>query len=211
MSKQLAFYFDASACSGCKACMAACKDKNDLPVGVNWRKVIQYGGGGWVPDPLDPRYTLPNNIYSYAVSVACMHCENPLCADVCPASAITKQTDGTVLINSNLCIGCRYCEWACPYGAPQFNEGIGQMTKCDFCVDLQAQGLKPACVDACVMRALDVGDLNELRQEHGSINAIEPLPLANITKPALVVKPHRHSSPSGQGAGRINDPFAEEV
>lgn len=209
MSNQLAFYFDASVCTGCKACMAACKDRSNLPVGVNWRRVIQYGGGGWVPDPLNRGYTIPNNIYAYAVSVACMHCENPICAEVCPSKAITKQADGIVLINRDLCIGCRYCEWACPYGATHFNEEQGVMTKCDFCADLQVQGLNPACVDACVMRALEVGEISELREKHGSENAIEPLPVANITKPAFVVTPHRHSPPSGEGTGRIIDPLVE--
>jgi anaerobic dimethyl sulfoxide reductase subunit B (iron-sulfur subunit) len=209
MNEQLAFHFDASACTGCKACMAACKDRSDLPVGVNWRQVYQYGGGGWVADPLNRGYSIPNNVFSYAVSVACMHCEKPLCVDVCPAAAISKLDNGAVLINADLCIGCRYCEWACPYSAPQFNEEIGVMTKCDFCVDLQAQGLKPACVDACVMRALDVGELSGLQEKYGTNNAIEPLPVANITFPSIVIKPHRHSQPSGHGTGRIIDPFVE--
>ena len=209
MAKQYAFHFDASACNGCKACSIACKSKNELPVGITWRRVYEYGGGGWVADIDNPSQLVPGNIYAYAVSVACNHCQNPRCVEVCPASAMTKRDDGIVLIDADKCIGCRYCEWACPYGAPQFDERVGQMTKCNMCQDLIAQGEKPYCVEACVMRALDFGELDELRAKYGTENAIEPLPEAKYTDPSFVITPHRHSQPSGQGTGRILD--MEEV
>lgn len=203
MAKQLAFYFDASACAGCKACAIACKDRSSLPVGINWRKVYDYGGGEWIPDAAHPDILIPSNVFVYSTSTACMHCEKPLCAEACPAKAIVKRADGVVLIDADLCIGCRYCEWACPYGAPQFNEELGVMTKCDFCQDLQAQGLNPVCVDACPLRALDFGELDDLRKKYGNVDAIEPLPPADISHPAVVITPHKHSVPSGQGIGEI--------
>jgi anaerobic dimethyl sulfoxide reductase subunit B (iron-sulfur subunit) len=203
MTKQLAFYFDASACTGCKACAVACKDRSNLPVGVNWRRVYHYEGGEWGADPNNKDLMIPKNLFVYATSVACMHCQVPVCANVCPTGAITKRDDGIVLINKDQCIGCRYCQWACPYGAPQFDEEAGVMTKCDFCQDLQAQGQNPVCVDACVMRVLDFGDLGELRAKYGREAAIEPLPPADISYPAVVITPHKDSQSSGSGTGKI--------
>jgi anaerobic dimethyl sulfoxide reductase subunit B (iron-sulfur subunit) len=203
MAKQMAFYLDTSACNGCKACAIACKSKNALPVGINWRRVYDYIGGSWVQHPGSSTLVLPNNIFAYSVSIACQHCTNPLCVEVCPAGAMSKNADGIVLIDADKCIGCRYCEWACPYGAPQFNEAAGVMTKCDFCQDLQAQGQNPACVDACVMRALEFGELGELQAKYGTVNAIEPLPPSELTEPALVLTPHRHAQVSGTGTGEI--------
>jgi anaerobic dimethyl sulfoxide reductase subunit B len=203
MAKQLAFYYDASACSGCKACVIACKDRSDLPVGVNWRRVYQYEGGGWVKDPENADLMIPDNVFVYPLSAACMHCQNPICKEVCPVSAISKREDGIVLIDTNKCIGCRYCEWACPYSAPQFNEEKGYMTKCDFCQDLQAKGQNPVCVDACVMRALQFGELADLQAKYGTEASIEPLPAANFTSPSLVITPHKNAQPSGQGTGHI--------
>jgi anaerobic dimethyl sulfoxide reductase subunit B (iron-sulfur subunit) len=200
MAKQLAFYFDASACSNCKACQVACQDKNNLSPEIRWRRVYQYGGGSWVTKG---NVMVPNNVYTYSVSAACMHCEKPSCVEVCPTAAISKRADGVVLIDRNQCIGCRYCEWACPYGAPQFDEAAGVMTKCTFCEDLMAQGQNPACVDACVMRCLKSGELSDLRAQYGSVDAIEPLPVAELTKPALVITPHKNSQFSGKGTGKI--------
>jgi anaerobic dimethyl sulfoxide reductase subunit B (iron-sulfur subunit) len=207
MANQKAFYFDSSACIGCKACQVACQDKNDLPAGLLWRRVFQYGGGSWSKQG---QTTIPNNVFVTSLSTACQHCENPVCRDVCPASAISKRADGIVLIDADKCIGCRYCQWACPYGAPQYNDDLKVMTKCTFCSDLQDQGLNPACVDACVMRCLDFGDLADLRQKYGDLAAIEPLPTADITKPSLVITPHKNAQLSGQGTGRILN-LSEEV
>jgi anaerobic dimethyl sulfoxide reductase subunit B len=203
MAKQLAFYFDASACAGCKACQVACQDKNNLSFTMRWRRVFQYGGGSWVRDLNDSTIMAPNNIYVYSLSTACMHCENPACVAACPAGAMTKRADGVVLVNPDQCIGCRYCEWACPYGAPQFNEAKGVMTKCTFCEDLLAQGQNPACVDACVMRAIKFGELSELRAQYGNFMDMEPLPASWMTNPSVVITPHKNSQTSGKGTGKI--------
>jgi anaerobic dimethyl sulfoxide reductase subunit B (iron-sulfur subunit) len=205
MAKQFAFHFDSSACNGCKACAIACKSKNDLPVGINFRQVVEYGGGSWVPDPRDNQFLIPNNVFVYSLSISCNHCQDPTCVNVCPTTAMTKRSDGIVVIDASKCIGCRYCEWACPYGAPQFDQSAGVMRKCDFCVDEIEQGGQPYCVSTCVMRALDFGELADLQAKYGSEASIEPLPTAEITQPSLVITPHRNAQKSGQGTGRILD------
>lgn len=186
MANQLGFYVNLSACSGCKACQIACQDKNDLQDGRKWRRVVEVEGGGWhkVGD------TWTTNVFSYYVSTACYHCEEPPCMDVCPASAITKRDDGIVLIDADKCIGCRYCEWACPYGAPQIDDS-GVMTKCDLCHDYVDAGQKPACVSVCPMRALEFGDMDELRAKYGDLVSVHPLPDPDLAKPSVVFKPHK--------------------
>ncbi|MBI4788782.1 MAG: 4Fe-4S binding protein [Chloroflexi bacterium] len=183
MAKQLAFHINSSQCGNCKACQIACKDKNNLPVGIIWRRVWQYGG---------------------------MHCENPACVNACPAGAMIKRADGVVLVNADQCVGCRYCEWACPYGAPHYSEAKGVMTKCNFCEDLLAKGENPACVDACPMRAIEFGELSELRAKYGNAMDVEPLPASWMTQPAVVVTPHKHAQVSGKGTGHILD-LVQEV
>jgi len=198
MAKQLGFYVNVANCTGCKACEIACKDKSNLPSGVRWRRVYEFGGGEWVQDG---DQVVPSGVFSYFVSNACNHCEKPICMEVCPASAISKRDDGIVLIDADKCIGCRYCSWACPYGGPQFNEETKVMTKCNFCYDLQAQGEKPACVDGCPYRVLEFGDIEELKAKHGNLNNVAPMPDPSLTEPAVVYGPHkdtRTSATSGQ-------------
>ena len=193
MPVQLAFYFDQSRCTGCKTCQIACKDKNDLPIGVRWRRVVEISGGQWVPDGND---FVPEGVFSTYLSTSCMHCENPPCVEACSSGAFTKrEEDGLVLLNSEACFGCLECESVCPYGALHFNEEIGRMTKCDFCEDLLAKGERPACVDACPTRALDFGLLEELREKVGMFDHPAPLPDPSICGPALVVKPHAKARP----------------
>jgi anaerobic dimethyl sulfoxide reductase subunit B (iron-sulfur subunit) len=185
--KQLAFYFDSTACSGCKACQVACKDKHDLQVGSLWRRVYEVVGGEWLPDGS----AWITNVFAYNLSVSCNHCEVPICMEVCPSSAISKRGDGIVLINEDVCVGCGYCRWACPYNAPTLDLTKGKMTKCTFCADELDLGNDPACVSACPMRVLDYGGLDELMEKYGKVRGVYPLPGADITEPGLVLTPHR--------------------
>lgn len=192
--RQLGFYLDSRACIGCKACQTACKDKNDLPVGVNWRKVLEFTGGLW---KAEGKNMVPENVFAYYLTVSCQHCENPPCMPVCPTSAISKDSDGIVDIDPAKCMGCQYCSWACPYGAPQFGKQGEPMSKCDMCADIRAIDQNPACVDACPLRALEWGDMAELREKYGNIDDVAPLPDGAQTTPSMIITPHRMTNSKG--------------
>src|SRR5271155_3123359 len=98
MTKQLGFYLDAEACNGCSVCLVACKDKYDNPVGVNFRKVIHHTMGHWEQDAANPGIMAPQ-ISAYSLSIACNHCEAPVCLAACPPAAISKLDDGLVVID----------------------------------------------------------------------------------------------------------------
>ncbi len=200
MSKQLAFHVDVSVCIGCKACQVACKDKNDLEVGRLFRQVREVAGGGWTQrGPFwEP------NVFAYNVSTACMHCQNALCLEVCPTGATFKRADGVVMVDQDVCIGCRYCEWACPYGARVYNETTKTVTKCNMCADLLDQGEQPACVAACPMRALEVAELSELQAKYGALDQLFPLPDADITRPAVVFTAHKDAMLANKHNSYVN-------
>ena len=189
-----AFTFDASACSGCKACQEACKDKNGLPVGILWRRVIEVAGGEWQTNG----DAWENSIFAYNLSITCNHCTHPKCAGVCPVDAYTVRPDGIVLLDASKCMGCGYCAWACPYSAPQYDMSRGIMTKCDFCYDNLDAGIPPTCVSACPLRVLDYTSLEDVKTIKGGqylwqLPATEhpfPLPSFSRTEPHLVIKPH---------------------
>ncbi len=194
MTAPLAFTFDARFCSGCKACQAACKDKNNLPPGVLWRRVYEVSGGEWTRSGT----AWTNTVFAYNLSLACNHCVHPKCAGVCPVDAYHVREDGIVILDASRCIGCGYCAWACPYGAPQLDRSAGTMGKCDFCAEDIDAGLPPACVAACPLRALDFGEAGLPQTSSGSLalwetpGSAHPFPLPNYsrTRPHLVIQPH---------------------
>jgi len=179
---QLGFYYDMTVCSSCKTCQIACKDKNNLDVGINFRKV-HYFEGGKFPNP-----------WAYPISMSCNHCAKPKCVENCPTGAMVKRSeDGVVIHRKERCIGCQMCVWSCPYGAPQYNKKAGKVGKCDSCVDLRANGEQPACVSSCLMRALQFGDIEEFRQKYGGTVDIKGLPESGITSPNTVITPNQYA------------------
>ena len=180
-TKQLGFIFRADNCIGCHSCEAACSEKNGLPSHIAWRTVGFIEGGTF------PNHTRINT------SMACNHCDDPICLKGCPTGAYVKYQDtGAVVVDSDICFGCRYCTWVCPYEAPSFNPDTGSVSKCNMCVDRLAENLQPACVDACLGHALEFGEIRQYEQDHpDAVRHIAGFPDPCITKPNIRFQQHR--------------------
>jgi formate dehydrogenase iron-sulfur subunit len=176
IGKQKAVVVDVRRCIGCKGCQVACKAWNKLPAeqtevsdreftspsyfsAITW-KVVHFkeigdydsnvegtGGLKW--------RMLPDN---------CKHCLEPSCVSVCPSGALWRRSDGPVLYDVNRCIGCGYCEMACPWGIPGFDHEVNAIRKCTMCHDRIDQGLEPACVATCPTDTLQFMTLEEARK-----------------------------------------------
>jgi anaerobic dimethyl sulfoxide reductase subunit B (iron-sulfur subunit) len=156
--------------------------------------VREFCGGSWKADDTDPTLFRQEGVFIYHVSVSCNHCEMPACLGVCPAVAITKDSEtGIVSIDYEACIGCEACYEACPYKAPQIDQESKKPVKCDFCKALLEKGEQPACVATCPMRVLQYGDYDELVDKHGNVCDVAPLPSSKNTRPSLILSLHREA------------------
>ena len=174
-NKQHGFFFTADNCIGCHTCEAACSEKNDNPAHIAFRSVGYVEGGSF------PDYKRMN------ISMACNHCDDPVCLKGCPTRAYTKHVEyGAVLQDPETCFGCGYCTWVCPYNAPQLDPVKGQVSKCNMCVDRLEVGLKPACVAACNGNALDFGVIENIPggREQARVE-IPGFPSPEITRPNI--------------------------
>lgn len=159
---QLGFVCNANECSGCKACVIACKDIHNLAPGKKFRRVLSGESGAWLEKD---SIVSPVGVFSYSFSISCNHCTNPVCVQACPRKAITKSHEtGIVQIDESLCVGCGKCVKACPYHAPVVFKDLRKTYKCDMCLERIQEGKEPACVAACTMRCLKVGEIVSLRK-----------------------------------------------
>ena len=149
-----AILFDAAKCIGCRQCVEACKDWNDLPRG-NYYDINDSTWLTMMPPVIEGR----SDVWGRN---SCMHCEYPLCAAVCPVEAITKYEEGPVVIDQATCIGCEYCIHACPWHVIAKHHLSGKATKCTMCADRIGAGEAPFCVQICPVEALSFGLIEDM-------------------------------------------------
>jgi formate dehydrogenase iron-sulfur subunit len=177
MAEPMGFYTDTTVCIGCKACEVACKEWNQLPAthggqntlsgdsydntrrldGIHWRhvKFIEQ----FSPDRAGGRWLMMSDV--------CKHCVRAGCLEVCPTGAIIRTEYDTVVIQSDVCNGCRDCIAGCPFGVIGMNPVSGTAQKCTLCYDRMRAGLEPACSKACPTDSINFGTIRELRQMAG--------------------------------------------
>jgi len=203
-TKHWAMVIDQERCIGCWTCAVGCKVINNEPAGFWWNRILtaapgEFGGrSDESADPASDNIDVPHGTFPQVemayLPVACQHCDDAPCVKVCPVDATFKRDDGTVMIDYERCIGCRYCIAACPYGVRVFNWGDadhqvdftvgygrdyrsdgrlvftpdrprGVVEKCTMCVERIDTGQQPFCVDVCPTGARIFGDLNDSSSE----------------------------------------------
>jgi Fe-S-cluster-containing dehydrogenase component len=158
--KKFVMVIDLSRCKNVKACQASCDHMHQVHPGQNWIKILEMQDGG---------HTAP-----YWEPTTCMHCDEPPCVKVCPVDATFKRQDGIVLIDSDRCIGCRFCMAACPYSTRVFNWEEPVLTKEVAALDYSCEtsmpqkGKLPHCVSACPNGVFMFGDENEDSVSNGA-------------------------------------------
>jgi formate dehydrogenase iron-sulfur subunit len=175
MPEPMGFYTDTTVCIGCKACEVACKEWNQLPAtnggrstlsgdsydntrrldGIHWRhvKFIEQ----FDADRRQGRWLMMSDV--------CKHCVRAGCLEVCPTGAIIRTEFDTVVIQSDVCNGCRDCIGACPFGVIDINPVAGTAQKCTLCYDRMRAGMTPACAQACPTASINFGPIRELKQK----------------------------------------------
>jgi formate dehydrogenase iron-sulfur subunit len=174
MAEPMGFFTDTTVCIGCKACEVACKEWNQLPAtngglntlsGDSYDNTRKLDGTHWrhvrfveqfTEDRKDGRWLLMSDV--------CKHCVQAGCLEVCPTNAIIRTEFDTVVIQSDVCNGCKACIAACPFGVIDINPVSKTAQKCTLCYDRLQNGLEPACSKACPTDSIQFGPVKELRE-----------------------------------------------
>lgn len=194
--RQIGFLVRPANCINCQSCVQACREFNKIrKKDPAYRKITTYirdDGSG------DLRHRKKSEGDTLYVSTSCMHCEKPACVSVCPAGAITKGEAGIVSVNTDRCIGCKYCYQACPFSVPQYDKK--GMKKCDCCLSNGVTpGETPHCAEACKFDALTFGYVEDLMALCPEARMVEA-----ATRPSLYMA---YSAPAEESA---EEPAAED-
>ena len=169
------FIFNHDKCVGCKACSAACALENNWS--VNARIIYTQNGEAFLPEPV------------INLSMACNHCEEPLCLYGCPVTAFYRDPESpAILTDQKKCIGCKYCIWNCPYDAPKLDPAKGYVEKCHLCYHRLHEEMEPACTSACPTGALSFGDI----PGQGRLHDIKWIPDRKLN-PSLLLTGNRYN------------------
>jgi molybdopterin-containing oxidoreductase family iron-sulfur binding subunit len=187
---EFGYALNLSVCNGCRKCAEAChlENNHDRVTNNSYIRVFEMDRGGIDFDRGNAEYDHPvPQPDKFYMPVQCQQCENPPCVSACPVEATWQEKDGIVVVDYNWCIGCRYCEAACPYHARRFNwekphvpaeeinpnQGYlsnrirpqGVVEKCTYCLHRTREGRLPACLEACPTGARVFGNLLDPNSE----------------------------------------------
>ncbi len=185
MAKKYGMVHDENLCIGCQACSIACRAENGIPDNF-YRLQVRITGPNKLPDG--------NMLFDFKRQ-SCVHCENTPCVKVCPTGASFVDENGIALVNNDICVGCLYCNAACPYDARFVNPNTNTPDKCTFCKESAlSRGEEPACVTICPTEALTFGDINDPRSKISKILSQTPTyhERANLgTGPKMFIVPNK--------------------
>jgi formate dehydrogenase iron-sulfur subunit len=193
MAQAMGFFTDTSVCIGCKACEVACKAWNQLPArnggkvelsGQSYDNTVSLSGIQWrhvkfieqfSPDRSTGRWLMMSDV--------CKHCVRAACLEACPTGAIIRTEFDTVVIQQDVCNGCRACISACPFGVIEINPATNTAMKCTLCYDRLQAGMVPACAQACPTQSIQFGPIDELKQR--AQQRLEQLHAQGVTQARL--------------------------
>jgi formate dehydrogenase iron-sulfur subunit len=173
MPEAMGFFTDTTVCIGCKACEVACKSWNQLPSddggqpamsGLSYDNTVRLSGTNWRHVKFIEQFDAQYDGRWLMMSDVCKHCVQAGCLEVCPTGAIIRTEFDTVVIQSDVCNGCRACIGACPFGVIDINPVSNTAQKCTLCYDRMSAGLEPACSKACPTDSIQFGPIDELRR-----------------------------------------------
>ncbi len=223
--KKLGLVIDLDICVGCHACAVNCKEWNTGGHSAPLTDTDPYGA--------DPSGVWFNRIHTFEVVAddgksktvhfpkSCLHCDDAPCVTVCPTGASYKrENDGIVLVNADICIGCKLCSWACPYGAREYDEDAGVMKKCTLCVDkiynenLPPESRVPACVSTCPAGARSFGDLGDPESDVSKLvearGGFDLMPEQECSPVNKYLPPSQSDEGGSNGTAQALEPVADD-